>query len=145
MEHVPSTRLVEAMDLSIQDLGSIGELIAAIATIATLFYLAQQLRMNTRIVRATASANTQDSLAVINELVASDPKLAKLFAKLLDGATQDQFEPGDFEQITCALRANMQRFELAAMLVAHAICPNYLPGPLRAPADPLGNAKIRRG
>jgi len=34
-------------EITIQDLGSIGELIAAIATIATLAYLAIQIRQNT--------------------------------------------------------------------------------------------------
>ena len=33
--------------MTIQDLGSIGELVAAIATIATLVYLAIQIRQNT--------------------------------------------------------------------------------------------------
>ncbi len=38
--------------MTVQDLGSIGELVAAIATIATLGYLAIQIRQNTRSVRA---------------------------------------------------------------------------------------------
>jgi hypothetical protein len=38
--------------LTIQDLGSIGELVAAIATVATLAYLAIQIRQNTTSVRA---------------------------------------------------------------------------------------------
>ncbi|MGD8282141.1 MAG: hypothetical protein PVF69_13350 [Gemmatimonadota bacterium] len=40
--------------MTIQDLGSIGELIAAIATVATLGYLAVQIRQNTRSVRASS-------------------------------------------------------------------------------------------
>jgi hypothetical protein len=40
--------------VTIQDLGSIGELIAAIATVATLAYLAVQIRRNTTSVRATS-------------------------------------------------------------------------------------------
>lgn len=39
--------------MSIQDLGSVGELIAAIATVATLIYLALQIRSNTEAVRAS--------------------------------------------------------------------------------------------
>ncbi len=34
--------------MNIQDLGSVGELIAAAATIATLIYLAHQVRANTK-------------------------------------------------------------------------------------------------
>ncbi len=40
--------------MTIQDLGSIGELVAAIATLATLGYLAVQIRQNTRSMRAAA-------------------------------------------------------------------------------------------
>ena len=39
--------------MTIQDLGSIGEFVAAIATLATLVYLALQIRQNTRSVRAS--------------------------------------------------------------------------------------------
>jgi hypothetical protein len=41
-----------AVELTIQELGSLGELIAAIATLATLIYLALQIRANTTAVRA---------------------------------------------------------------------------------------------
>jgi len=40
--------------VTIQDLGSIGELVAAVATVATLMYLAVQIRQNTRAVRGSA-------------------------------------------------------------------------------------------
>ena len=40
--------------MTIQDLGSIGELIAAIATVATLIYLAVQIRANTTALRIEA-------------------------------------------------------------------------------------------
>ena len=41
--------------MTIQDLGSIGERLAAVATLATLFYLAVQIRQNTKAVRAAAN------------------------------------------------------------------------------------------
>lgn len=40
--------------MTIQDLGSLGELIAAVATVATLVYLALQIRQNTTSVRASS-------------------------------------------------------------------------------------------
>jgi hypothetical protein len=40
--------------MTIQDLGSIGELVAAIATVATLVYLALQIRQNTESVKLSA-------------------------------------------------------------------------------------------
>ena len=44
--------------MNIQDLGSIGELIAAIATVATLAYLAYQIRQNTKTVTASTELET---------------------------------------------------------------------------------------
>jgi len=40
--------------LNLQDIGSLGEFLAAIATIATLFYLALQIRQSTRTTQASA-------------------------------------------------------------------------------------------
>ena len=46
--------------MTIQDLGSIGEFIAAIATVATLAYLAVQIRQNTAAVRRAANRGVVD-------------------------------------------------------------------------------------
>ncbi len=40
--------------MSIEDLGNLGDLIAAIATVATLIYLAQQIRRNAKSVEGTS-------------------------------------------------------------------------------------------
>ncbi len=44
--------------MTIQDWGAIGEIIGAIATIATLIYLATQIRQNTRALQATSMDST---------------------------------------------------------------------------------------
>jgi hypothetical protein len=44
--------------VTIQDLGSIGEFVAALATVATLIYLAVQIRQNTSSLRANAYQET---------------------------------------------------------------------------------------
>jgi hypothetical protein len=49
--------------VSIQDLGSIGELIAAIATIATLIYLATQVRQNTRALKSATFQNISGEMS----------------------------------------------------------------------------------
>ncbi len=53
--------------MTIQDLGSIGEFVAAIATVVTLAYLAVQIRQNTKQARLTAMrelvASVQDGFA----------------------------------------------------------------------------------
>ena len=54
--------------MTIQDLGSIGELIAAIATIATLLYLAIQIRQNTKSVQSTNYSTWMDAIHGINHV-----------------------------------------------------------------------------
>ena len=46
--------------MTIQDLGSIGELVAAIATVATLVYLAAQIRQNTSAMKTSALNSLHD-------------------------------------------------------------------------------------
>lgn len=46
--------------MTIQELGSIGELVGAIATIATLLYLATQIRQNTKATRVSSLQDTLD-------------------------------------------------------------------------------------
>jgi hypothetical protein len=44
--------------MTLQDIGSIGELVAAIATVITLVYLAVQIRQGTQVARSTQSDTT---------------------------------------------------------------------------------------
>jgi hypothetical protein len=64
--------------VTIQDLGSIGEFIAAIATIATLIYLARQLRANTRAVEADARRAHIHSASGANLAIAQNGELANI-------------------------------------------------------------------
>ncbi len=79
--------------MTIQDLGSIGELLAAVATIATLIYLARQLRANTAAVRGDSRRASRSSSSASNLLIASDPGIAALFRAGLEdfhGLSPDQ-------------------------------------------------------
>ncbi len=95
--------------MNIQDFGSIGELVAAVATLATLIYLAQQIRQNTRAVRGTTmdsiTSHTRDELKWYAEI-------AHLFRK-------GQEQPGslsdaDLDQLSAwliaALRSRQNEF-----------------------------------
>jgi hypothetical protein len=73
-----------AAEVTIEQLGSIGEIVGALATVATLLYLAVQIRQNTTTVRSAAtSAYVQGSHSVSNLLVA-DPELCDLYYKGLE-------------------------------------------------------------
>ena len=65
--------------MTIQDLGSIGELVAAIGTVATLVYLAIQIRQNSRLLRASASQAVAQSALDFNTVLVQDRELLRLF------------------------------------------------------------------
>lgn len=67
--------------MTIQDLGSIGELIAAIATIATLVYLAAQVRQNTRALRSSTFQEVAGAMSLTTEAIATNPQLAMIIVK----------------------------------------------------------------
>ena len=64
--------------MTIQDLGSIGELIAAIATVATLGYLALQIRQNTRSVRAASRLEIASGWRAHNQQML-DPAVSRVY------------------------------------------------------------------
>jgi hypothetical protein len=70
---------VLGVEMSIQDLGSIGELIAAIATVTTLAYLAIQIRKNTLSTYSSSFHAISDSMNHINMTVAQNPDLARIW------------------------------------------------------------------
>ena len=79
--------------MTLQDLGSLGEFVAAIATLATLVYLAVQIRQNTRAVRAGSHQAVSDSFIAVNSWVARDPSLARIYRvgmDNLDDLTEDE-------------------------------------------------------
>ena len=67
--------------MTIQDLGSLGEFIAAIATVATLAYLAVQIRQNTRAVRAAAHQTQNQNVQPIIAVIAASPENASVFRR----------------------------------------------------------------
>ena len=70
--------------MTLQDLGSIGEFVAAIATIATLAYLALQIRQNTRTLRVNSHQEAGESWASLNYAIANHSDFADIFVRSLD-------------------------------------------------------------
>jgi hypothetical protein len=64
--------------MSIQELGSLGELIAAIATVFTLVYLAVQINQNTGAVKASVLEVTGSRSMELAKFVANDPELSRI-------------------------------------------------------------------
>lgn len=66
--------------MTIQDLGSIAEVMGAIATVVSLIYLAIQIRSNTSAVRATSAQSVHEAFATWYRMLAGDAQLAQLVA-----------------------------------------------------------------
>jgi len=67
--------------MNIQDLGALGELIAAVATVATLLYLAIQIQQNNRNLQESTSASIHQGWASINSRLSSDEQFADIFIR----------------------------------------------------------------
>ncbi len=64
--------------MTLEDLGNLGELIAAIATIGTLLYLAAQIRQNNSAVRLSAGQTILISLNDAIQMASSSPDTARV-------------------------------------------------------------------
>jgi len=65
--------------MSLQDLGSIGNLIGAIAVVVSLVYLAIQVRQNTRAVRASTERAVFAQNMDFDRMLVSDPELNRIW------------------------------------------------------------------
>ena len=79
--------------MTLQDLGSIGEFVAAAATVATLFYLALQIRTSNRLARAEASRAPNSDLNALNAAFGTDPVFRAAMRQILAGAKRSQLDP----------------------------------------------------
>ena len=71
--------------MTIQDMGSIGELIAAFATLITLAYLALQLKQNTTALKSQTFQKSSMDMSLTANSISSDGELAKIFIKAENG------------------------------------------------------------
>jgi hypothetical protein len=70
-------------------IGAVGEIVGAIAVVATLFYLASQIRQNTRVSRAEMTKDLMlASRSAILDLASND-KLAGIWAEIRDFRSED--------------------------------------------------------
>lgn len=70
--------------MTIQDWGAIGEIIGAVATVATLLYLASQLRHNTRALQATSIDSTIQAANDIRTQLFADAEITAIYRQGLE-------------------------------------------------------------
>jgi hypothetical protein len=78
--------------MSLEDLGNIGEFVAAVAVVVSLIYLAVQIRQNTRSVRASTHHSAHRSAREAEMAIAGSETLAHIFRK---GAREPERLTGD--------------------------------------------------
>jgi hypothetical protein len=105
--------------VTLQDLGSIGELVGAIATVATLAYLALQIRHNSRgldqnseLMRMSFENQVREEGIQLRSLIASDAELSAIWRRGLA-------EPADLD------RSERDRFELLIVNVLNILKAEY--------------------
>ena len=90
--------------MTFQDLGSLGELIAAVATVATLIYLALQIRQNTLALSHAANRAVVEDANTWRGNLIQNPEVAELYRKgLLDPDALDPIEKLRFRMLLDAL------------------------------------------
>ena len=90
--------------MTIQELGSLGELIAAIATVATLVYLGLQIRQNTRALQHAGERATLEDANNWRANLIQHPEVAELYRKgLVDPSVLDATERLRFRMLLDAL------------------------------------------
>jgi len=67
--------------MTIEELGSIGELLAAVATLVTLIYLAVQVRQNTRALQSSTFQNITGEMAKNVEPISTNEDVAAIMVK----------------------------------------------------------------
>ena len=102
--------------MSIQELGSIGEFIAAIATIMTLVYLAFQINQNTRSVKASMLEVAGSRSMELAKFVAGDPELTRIVTTAMTHGPE--LEKAEKLRLQLVFVAAMRSYELT---VAHKV------------------------
>jgi hypothetical protein len=64
--------------MTLQDLGNLGEMVGAVATVATLIYLARQIRANTLAMRSGAAQSVHEAFATWYRMLAADADLTRI-------------------------------------------------------------------
>lgn len=95
--------------MSITELGSIGELVAAIATVVTLVYLATQVRQNTRALTSATFQNITGEMGRNVEPISLSPDLASIMVRGFSG--QDELGPEDTVRLASVYVATFRRME----------------------------------
>jgi hypothetical protein len=100
--------------MTVQDLGSIGELIGAIATVATLAYLALQIRQSTKVAEMSAITARVDQRTHQSAIISQTPEINRLFWSGLD--EPDSLSAAEFQHFESIFASFLNSHEAAFLL-----------------------------
>ena len=89
---------------------AIGEIVGAIAVVATLAYLAQQTRQSNRLARANAVLSLQSEMRAHRGQVAFDPELSRIIAKV-EADIGDELSEMDLFRLRVRLQSTLSSIE----------------------------------
>jgi hypothetical protein len=104
--------------MSIQDWGAVGEIVGAIGVIASLLYLALQIRQNSRTSKAEAVQAIQQAMVDLSMALASDPS----WSEILENSRHSFLELSQEE------RTRLGYFWIALMRTTETLYHHYLNG-----------------
>ena len=87
-------------------LGSVAEMLGAVAVVASLFYIGSQIRYSAKVARANAFQNLATSMIEINASMMLDPDFVDLASRALEG---EELEGVQYRQYT-VLVTNVLRY-----------------------------------
>ena len=94
--------------MDITTLAAWGEFIGGVAVVASLLYLASQIRQNSRLLRASTTAASSEVEIAVNTLIAQEPDVARSFRAGL--AERDSLSEEDRERFDAVVEMWFQVF-----------------------------------
>lgn len=95
--------------MTLEELAYISQIVGVIAVLASLIFVGLQIRQNTKAIKATSHHAITDSFNAINNLILSDPKVARIMRLTMAGSE----EMNEDERVSAnyMLLANIRIFE----------------------------------
>jgi hypothetical protein len=95
--------------MTLETIYYISQIVAVVGIFASLIFVGLQVRQNTKALRATSHHAITDSFNAINNLVLSDPKVARIMRLTLAGS--EEMDEDERVSANYMLLANMRIFE----------------------------------
>jgi hypothetical protein len=97
--------------MSLEDLGNIGEFVAAVGVIVSLIYLAVQIQRNTASVRTSTQQQLATVFSTLNMTMGSSPDAARVYLQGLQDS--DELDDDEIDRFTLMFQSAIRLYENA--------------------------------